>query len=57
MGWDIFGGVLCESRKKVAGNNEEEWSWINEKMGETMANVWEMDETEWEDFYEASERS
>jgi hypothetical protein len=38
--------VLCGSRKKAAGNNEEEWSRIDEKMGGTAANVWEMDKTE-----------
>jgi hypothetical protein len=39
-------GVLGGSGKAVAENNEEEWSWIDEKMGVTAAHVWEMDETE-----------
>ncbi len=38
--------VLCGSGKKAARNNEEEWSWIDEKMGRTAADVWEMDKTE-----------
>jgi hypothetical protein len=39
-------GVLCGSGKKAVGNNEEGWSWIDEKMGVTAADVWGMDETE-----------
>jgi hypothetical protein len=37
--------VLCGSGKKAAGNNEKEWSRIDEKMVGTAADVWEMDET------------
>ncbi len=40
-----------------SGNYEAGWSRIDEGEHATAANAWEMDETEWEDFYEASERS
>jgi hypothetical protein len=47
MGGSISGWVCCvESRKTAAEDNEEEWSSIDEKVGVTMTDAWEMDETE-----------
>jgi hypothetical protein len=42
---------------EVVGNEEEEWSYIDEKMEGMAADVWEKDKKEKEDFDEASERS
>jgi hypothetical protein len=44
-------------RNEAARNDEEEWSCIDEKVEGTKVDVWEKDEKEKEDFYEASERS
>jgi hypothetical protein len=46
--------VLSGSGKLAAGNNEEGWSQIDEEEQAMAADAWELDETEWEDFREAS---
>jgi hypothetical protein len=44
-------------KNEVVGNDEEEWSCIDEKVEGTATAVWEKDEKEKEDLEEASERS
>ncbi len=46
--------VLSGSGKLAAGNNEEGWSRIDEEEQAMATDGWELDETKWEDFQEAS---
>jgi hypothetical protein len=57
--WEGISLVVCAMRyrNEAAGNNEEEWSCIDEKVEGAAADEGGKDEKEEEDFEEASERS